>query len=105
METTLEQILERLNTSSTTDPEQEMNELGLILFERASTDAEISFCCAKLLNSNISLLIYLQRNSQIKDKQTSFLKKRVCELLKELIKTKPQYLTEYLHHIYVLYSV
>lgn len=104
METTLEQILERLSTSSTNDPEQEMNELSTILFEKASTNAEISFCCAKLLNSNIGLLTYLKRNTEVKDKQTPFLKRRICELLKNLIKKKPQYVREYLDGIYVVYG-
>jgi len=102
METTLEQILERLSTSSTNDPEQEINELNQILFARTSTEAEISFCSAKLLNSNISLLRYLRKNSQVKDKQASFLKKKICELLEDFIKKKAQHLTEYLSDIYVM---
>ena len=101
METNLEQVLERLNSAELFNPEQEFRELSSIFLESFLTDPQISYCCAKLLNSEISLLKLMKKNPQSKDRQVASLKKKTCEFIRDLLKQKTHYVVEYLDVIYV----
>ena len=101
METNLDQVLERLNSDQLFNPEQEFKELSSIFLESFLTDPQISYCCAKLFNSEISLLKLLKKSPQSKDRQVASLKKKTCEFIKDLLKQKTHYVVEYLNVIYV----
>lgn len=96
IEILLEDILTKIHTKNYSEPKQISDELRrLVLVDKLSLK-QISYCSAKLFNSELNLFVFLNENAQVKEKRVGNLKKELLVIMSDYIKLYSPNLINYL---------
>ena len=96
IEILLEDILTKIHTKNFSEPKQISDELQRLILNERLSEKDISYCSAKLFNSDLNIFVFLDENAQEKEKRLVNLRKELISVLCDFMSLHSGYLINYL---------